>query len=302
MMSFTKPWKNPVIVKEIRTRMRGNRAFILLTIHLILVTLAVGLIYVVFQSSLSSGNSQEGRRMFGKVLFGLILWLELVTISFIAPALTSGAISLERERQTFDLLRVTLLPARELVLGKYASGLVFIFLLLFTSIPLYGPAYLAGGVILEEILIGILVLGISAIAFCAVGILFSSLLPRTLLSTVLSYAFAIFIVFGIPIIFAIVLIIFGISTNGSFNAFSPLAQAILLFTGWLLVSITPLATIIATEILLLDQHSIFLAKITLPNQATVTLISPWIPYVMIYICSTIFILWLSIRTVKRIET
>ena len=50
-----------------------------------------------------------GRYAFGKAIFGLIVWLELVMISFTAPALTSGAIALERERQTFDLLKVTLL-------------------------------------------------------------------------------------------------------------------------------------------------------------------------------------------------
>lgn len=98
-------WKNPVLVKEIRTRMRGKRAFIILTAHLLTLGMAVFLAYLVFQLSSSSTTTLENRRVFGKSLFGLLVWMELVMISFTAPALTSGAIAAERERQTYDLLR-----------------------------------------------------------------------------------------------------------------------------------------------------------------------------------------------------
>jgi ABC-type transport system involved in multi-copper enzyme maturation permease subunit len=295
------PWKNPVLIKEIRTRMRGNRPFIVLTIHLFLVGLVIGLIYVVVQSSISSGNSFEERRTFGKALFILLLGLELVMMSFIAPALTSGSISMERERQTLDLLRVTLLPAKDLVLGKYTSGIIFIFLLLFTAIPLYGPAFLAGGVLLEEILIGILILTVSALTFCAVGVFISSLSSRTLLSTVLAYSFAIFIVFGIPIIMLIALLALNFPSTNSIGLYPPITQAVLLFLAWLLISITPLATLIATEIFLLSQQSILWAKISLNSQVSITLISPWIAYAAIYILLSLFLLWLSIQIVNRSE-
>ncbi len=99
--------------------MRGYRAVLLLTAHLVVLALVVGLAYLFIRSSLTTIGNLEERRTFGKSAFGLIIWMELVMISFVAPALTSGAISIERERQTFDLLRVTLLPARSLVWGKY---------------------------------------------------------------------------------------------------------------------------------------------------------------------------------------
>ncbi len=52
------------------------------------------------------------------VIFGLLVWMELVMISFTSPALTSGAISLERERQTFDP------PLRRGVIWSPAAGQV----------------------------------------------------------------------------------------------------------------------------------------------------------------------------------
>ena len=118
-----KVWKNPVIVKDVRTRMRGMKTYILITSHLIFLTIALIVAYILFSSSLTTSGNLEERRIFGKSIFGLLIFFELVMISFVAPALTSGSISSERERQTFDLLRVTLLPSGQLVVGKFLPGL-----------------------------------------------------------------------------------------------------------------------------------------------------------------------------------
>jgi ABC-2 type transport system permease protein len=294
-------WKNPVVIKDIRTRMRGNRAFIVVTIHLVVLALVTSLAYLTVGSSLGSNTTLEQRRVLGKSIFGLLIWLELVTISFVAPALTSGAISTERERQTFDLLRVTLLPARSLVLGKYIAGLVFILLLLFTSIPLQGPAFLVGGVLPEEIIIATLILLVTALAFCGFGMFVSSLVSRTLLSSVLAYAYAILLVFGLPMIFLIILLLSS-STLENLDQLGTSAQALLLSIAWFFISLTPLATIIATEYFLLDQHAIWMVNIPLNSGLSVRLPSPWILYVCISLGFTILMLWGSIRLVRRGET
>lgn len=301
MSAYLQILKNPVIIKEIRTRMRGNRAFILLSAHLLLLTLVVALMYLFFRSSFNLSGTLGERNYFGKAIFGLIIWLELITVSFIAPALTSGSISLEKERQTYDLLRITLLPERSLIIGKYISGLIFIFLLLFTSIPVLSPAFIIGGVLPEEILISILILAVTAIAFCAAGIFLSSLLSRTLFATVLAYAFAIFMVFGIPMIIMIVLVLFSLASNGSGIQTPGYIRLLLVFAGWVLVSITPMGTIIATETIILDQHSAFLATIPLGNGSSVVLLSPWIPYVVVYLLLSIFLLWISVLLVRQVE-
>jgi len=295
-------WKNPVVIKEVRTRMRGYRATLLVTTHLFVLALVVGLAYLFFQSALTSIGNLEERRTFGKAAFGLIVWMELVMISFVAPALTSGAISIERERQTFDLLRVTLLPARSLVLGKYFAALIFIFLLLFTSIPMQGPAFLIGGVLVQEILIATLMLAVTAIGFCALGMLFSSLFPRTLVSATLAYAVTIFLVFGIPIIAVIFVTLFGTLVAGKVpNQISPQAQSLLIKLGWVVVSFTPLASMVGTEAIFLDQHELLLANFTLSNGAKIILPSPWLPYVIFCLLFSLAAIWLSTQLVKRKE-
>ena len=301
MRNWAKLWKNPVMVKDFRTRMRGNRAFILLTAHLLIMGGFAFLVYILLVSSMSPRGSLEERRIFGKAIFGLLVGMEMVMISFVAPALTSGAISTERERQTYDLLRVTLLSPRSLVMGKYLSGLVFIFLLLFTSLPLQSPAFLLGGLLPEEIIIAILILAVTAIAFCAVGIFTSSFFNRTLISTVLTYAFAIFLVFGIPIILIIFLTLFNTSLGNLVEHLSQMWQAVLLGAAWLLLSITPFGTIVASEAILLEENSILYTTISLTSKMKLVLPSPWLIYTLIYLLFSGLLLWLSVRRVGKLE-
>ena len=292
---------NPVVVKEVRTRMRGNRAFILVTAHLTVLALIVALTYVFFYDTLEASRSLEDRRAFGKALFGMVIIMELIIVSFTAPALTSGAISNEHERQTFDLLRVTLLPASRLILGKFLAGLVFLLLLIFTAIPLLSPAFLIGGVLASEIAVALLILLVTAVAFCAVGIFYSTLTRRTLAATVLSYGFAIFMVFGIPMLMLLALFIFGAVFSGSFDRMQPVTVAILAAIVWLLIAVSPLATVIASETALLTDNSLFMVGINLGNGREVELLSPWIGYVLIYLLISQALLLISIQRVQRLD-
>jgi ABC-type transport system involved in multi-copper enzyme maturation permease subunit len=293
-------WNNPVIMKEVRTRMRGNRAFLLVTAHLLILVTAIALAYLFFRSALTSTGNLEERRIFGKAVFGLIVWIELVMVSFVAPALTSGAITSERERQTLDLLRVTLLPARSLVVGKFISGLFFLFLLLFTSIPILSPAFLIGGVLPQEVCLAIVILSVTTVGFSALGMLLSSLFRHTIQSTAATYAISITLVFGIPIIAVIILILLSTATRSEIlNQLSPAGQVILILLGWAIVCLTPFATIIGTEVILLEQESLLLARIPLGSGETFILPSPWIIYLLIYLLFSFAALWLSSELVRR---
>src|SRR5262245_6219709 len=165
--------RNPVVVKELRGRMRGMRAFVVLTVYLTLMSGFVTLLYVLNASWLSNPNSGAGANI-GRLLFAGIVGTELFLVTFIAPTFTAGAISGERERQTYDLLRTTLLPARSLVIGKLVSALSYVFLLLLAAIPLQSIAFLFGGVTESEVLLSFIILVVTAITLGSVGIYFSS--------------------------------------------------------------------------------------------------------------------------------
>ncbi len=294
-------WKNPVVIKEIRTRMRGSRAFWLISAHLLAITLVTSVVYLFITSTLFGAGNIETRRFSGKIIFGLLISLELIMISFTAPALTAGLISSERERYTYDLLQLTLLPAPAVVIGKFLSALVFLFLLLLTSIPLQGPAFMIGGIAPVEILVSIIILLVTAIAFCAVGIFFSSVFRRTLAATVTTYALSIMLVFGLPMLGLIAASIAASVWNFNINYLSPSTQsilAVLVMTG---ISITPLGSLIASEAVWLDQGAIGLFTLQIGPNKEMTLVSPWVIYVIFYILLSCALLWLSVRRFQRTE-
>lgn len=293
---------NPVVVKELRSRMRGRRAFAVLTLYLLALGAVVGLAFGVYSASSSAMNSAADRQVLGKVIFGLVVGMELLTVSFIAPALTAGAVSAERERQTYDLVRTTLLPARSLVLGKFLAGLIFLLLLLFTALPLQSLGFLLGGVATEEIVVGGLLLLVTAGVFSAAGVFFSTLVPRTLVSTVLSYAFAILLVFGLPMFLgAGMLLINAIAPSSLGFGGNPLTEAVLILGGWLLISLNPIATAVASEVILLEEQSLWAFQLPLTNNVQLTLISPWILFTVFHLLLTVLLLWLSIHRTRRRE-
>ena len=101
--------------------MRGRRAFVILTIHVLVMSAFVTLLYTIYAASANNAYSGIDRQMLGKIVFGGVVGMELLLVCFITPAFTVGAVSGERERQTYDLLRTTLLSSSALVLGKLAA-------------------------------------------------------------------------------------------------------------------------------------------------------------------------------------
>jgi ABC-2 type transport system permease protein len=295
--------RNPVLLKELRGRMRGARAFIVLTFHLLLMSGFVTLLYTVYAASAGSPYSGTDRQMIGKFVFFGVVGLELLMVCFLAPAFTVSAISGEREKQTFDLLRTTLLPARALVFGKLASALSYVLLLLLAALPLQSLAFLLGGVAPEEVVISLVLLIATAFLFCAAGLFFSSLMRRTLGANVLTYAFALMDTLGLPILLLAILPIFGfLSYSGPPRL---LVQMFLLYGGGLLIATNPLATAVVTESLLVDQHSAFYFTLPLTTTSGSTfnapLLSPWIAFTAFAFLVGGLLVFISIQLVRRAE-
>jgi len=293
-------WKNPVLIKDVRTRMRGYRAAAALTAHLAILILAVLTIYTIFAASSAVQNSPADRRIFGQLLFGLVIGIELLVVSFIAPSLTASAISAEKEHQTYDILRVTLLSPRSLVLGKYLASLVFLLLLLFTSLPVQTPAYLIGGASAAEILIATLVLIVTAMTLCAAGIFASSLFARTVIANVFSFGFSALAVFGLPLLILMLSALFSANSE-ALQKISPALEAGLITLGWLLVSLTPTASLLLSEVALIVENQLFWVKITLSDQRILWFPSPWLTFLLFYLGLTAVFLWGSIWRVRQKE-
>ncbi len=290
---------NPVILKELRGRMRGGQAFVLLSIYLGVIAMFILFVYSVISPSYSFGFDPSARQAAGKAIFGTVVLLELLLVSFIAPGLTAGAITSEREHQTYEILRTTLLSARSLVLGKLGSAFAYILLLILTAIPLQSIAFLLGGVGLGEMIASGLMLIVTAVFFCTLGIFFSSLLKRTLAATVSSYAAILFSFLVIVFIFFLIAYTEALSYNSAIEQFTEYILGIII---WALVCTNPLMAAIISEVILVEDQSLFYTTTQMfGSNSPAFLPSPWIVYVLFYTGFTLLLIFLSIQLVKRPE-
>jgi ABC-type transport system involved in multi-copper enzyme maturation permease subunit len=218
-------------------------------------------------------------------------------IGFIGPALTAGAITGERERQTYDLLRTTLISPRMLVLGKLVSACAYLFLLVFAATPIQALAFLLGGIGPEEIFVSTLILLVNIVFFCALGLLCSSFSRRTLTATITSYSIILLSLLATGLILYVFIqviqkIPYLSPEYGIWNVFI-----------WYFCSINSLLTGLLSEGFLITNHVLFYGASPFidPNGQNIFIFSPWVLHVpLVAILSTVMVLS-SILFVNRAE-
>jgi len=176
-------------VKELRGRMRGRRAFAILTIYLLLLAGFALMAEKLVESNYTSGfgnSSAFAGAAIGQGIFAALLMLMTLQVVFLAPSSTSGSISLEREKQTLELLIATPISSLAIVVGKLLSALVYVFLLIAASLPLMAVVFVYGGVGPEDVLRGYIVLVAAALWLGSFGLLCSSVVKRTTAATAIT--------------------------------------------------------------------------------------------------------------------
>jgi ABC-type transport system involved in multi-copper enzyme maturation permease subunit len=207
-----------IMVKELRSRMRGRRAFILLTIYLGLLALIAYGVYLITAPSVNNGfgGSANASAMVGQMIFLILSIFQLILICFIAPAATAGQISLEREKQTLDLLISTPMRPGAIIIGKLAAALAYVVLMIVAAVPITAIVLMYGGATIGDIVRQQVVLLAVAVGLGAVGLFFSALLKRTQAATVLTYITVLVLTLGTAAVFAF-WTIFANQNDGGFG-------------------------------------------------------------------------------------
>jgi ABC-2 type transport system permease protein len=216
-----------IMSKELRSRFRGRRAFIVLTIYL------GALALIAYGAYISAGPNAATQPLvgpdgtafiganasatIGQAIFALLSVFQLMLVAFLAPAFTTGAISLEREKATLDLLITTPLRPGAIVVGKLLSALAFVVLLILAGIPVSALVLMYGGASVQDILRAQVVLLLSAAGFGVIGLFCSALLKRTQSATVIAYSTVLFLTVGTFFIWRLWTAGLGGSIDGAFG-------------------------------------------------------------------------------------
>lgn len=134
------------------------------------------------------------------MIYLMIAILEIILLLMIVPALTAGAISGERERQTLDMLLCTRLHPMDIIVGKLLSTLSTVLVLMISSLPCLSLVYIYGGIGLTDLVILLVGMGFTAFYAGSISISYSCAMQKTTSSTVVSYLTLLFLVFGTEMI------------------------------------------------------------------------------------------------------
>src|SRR4051794_1452664 len=209
-------------VKELRGRVRGRRAFVVLTFYLLFLGLfawaweLVAERAYVANASLQGGAGAFASSQVGQEVFGALVLVETLLVVFLAPAFTSGAISLEREKQTLDMLTATPISSLAIVVGKLLSALAYVFLLIAASIPLTAIVFVFGGVAPDDVLRAYAVLVVTALGLGALGLFISAAMQRTQGATVVTFFAVLFLTLGTMFGVLFWNTMAGVTTNSGF--------------------------------------------------------------------------------------
>ncbi|TMC63581.1 MAG: ABC transporter permease [Chloroflexi bacterium] len=171
-------------IREIRSRMRGKRAFVFLTFYL---TVFAGLLWIGLRSATEAPLSALQAVSVGRDIYAAVVLIETLVVLILAPAYTAASISQEREKGTFDLLAVTPISSLAIVVGKLVSALLFLAVVVGASIPLASVAFLFGGVGLDDIVRSYIVIVAVGIGAGAVGVACSAVFRRSQPATVAAF-------------------------------------------------------------------------------------------------------------------
>ncbi|KAB2337477.1 ABC transporter permease [Cytobacillus depressus] len=210
---------NPVLNKEFKLRFRSFKSFLGILFYL----LAIGIIIVGFVFIESLSNTQGFfKPAQSRSIFIMLSFLQLALILFITPGLTAGVISSERERQTLNIMLTTTQSSASIILSKLISSISYLLLLIIASLPLYSFVFLFGGISPGQVLTTISFYIFTMIAFGSVGVMFSTLIRKTIVSMVTSYGVTLFMAGGtafLTLIFMQLAMRYGYSGTPSSNPF-----------------------------------------------------------------------------------
>jgi ABC-type transport system involved in multi-copper enzyme maturation permease subunit len=173
--------ENPVLQHELVTNLRMNRAFVLLAVYLALLG---GVVYLAWpqEQRLDFAQPEAAKRLVSLFFFG-----QYLLASLMAPSFAAGAITGEKERQSYEMLLASPLRPGAIVAGKLFAALCHLGILMICSLPIVMLCLPLGGVSPYEVLAAYVAMISSVALYGMISLWASSYFQRTSAALVVSY-------------------------------------------------------------------------------------------------------------------
>jgi len=169
-----------ILSLELRQRVRGVAAWVLLGIFVLLVAMVTGSVWV----ALVGFGPEVGA---GAGIYSTIIYFVLLLGTLVTPALSGNAINGDRDAGTLATTQVTLITTWQLILGKFLASWITALAFLVASLPFLLVSLLSGDVYWDTILVSVVILALELAVVAAVGVGLSAVIQKPLFSIVATY-------------------------------------------------------------------------------------------------------------------
>ncbi len=193
-----------LVKREFISLIRARRALVILSLFLLVC------IYAVARMWPSSVEMMEQASIVSTMLVASLTSMMLLACVLFVPALGATSVSVEREQDTLDSLRTTLISPSGILLGKMLNTVGFFLLLLLAALPVASTVFFLFGldwVQMSQILFSLL---LCAATCSMVGIYCSVRFERTYVAIGNAYAGVLLLALGSNIVGAVMMPVLGL--------------------------------------------------------------------------------------------
>src|SRR5918995_5545237 len=148
---------NPILLRVVEAGGRRRRDLFIRCAYLGLLVFVVITSLISGQSTIGSSASLNDLAKMSDQIFRNMSYLQLGLVALLAPIFTAGAITQEKDSQTYDILLATPLTNGQIDLGSLMSRLFFVVALLLSGIPIFSITQIFGGVAIRSIVMSFLI-------------------------------------------------------------------------------------------------------------------------------------------------
>src|SRR6266550_9393477 len=159
---------NPILLRVVEAGGKRRRDLFVRCGYLGLLILVVIFSLIASSSTLGGGSLGELAKSSANLFQYLSYW-QLGLVALLAPIFTAGAITQEKDSQTYDILLATPLTNGQIVLGSLLSRLFFVVTLLISGIPVFSITQIFGGVAIASIVYSFLIAAATAFVTGAIA-------------------------------------------------------------------------------------------------------------------------------------
>ena len=180
-----------VVKRELLTHMRNYRLFIALALLVFVAAFVMTANWPRSGQIASSVSAQRARLLM--IFFSMVL---LGGAGLMVPALSSSAFVTEKERDTFDLLKLTLVRPSGLIIAKLCNTLGLFMLMVIGTMPIFGAVFFLVGLDLLPVIQAFIVIIACTVSGAMTGMFCSAWFRRIIPATIVGFLMTAFFMGG----------------------------------------------------------------------------------------------------------